>query len=157
MASHSECNERGALARGTARATSPTRSPLPRLASPVSRAGLGPYLAPKARNKEEGGEGTRAPGYESPWRKLAVLVTLERKNKRQRHPRGATPHSWRTRGAEAERGLGPGPGPVTRDPQEGRGVYGREKRKREITVSYSSQFASGSTKARKYATALREL
>ena len=75
----------------------------------------------------------RAPGYESPWR-LAVLwltkvlftCTLEK----TKAPRGATPHSWRTRGAEAERGLGPEPGPATRAlPKRGGASTGEEKEK----------------------------
>ena len=61
---------------------------------------------------------------------MAVLVTLERKNKRQRHPPGGDPHSWRTRGAEAERGLGPEPGPATRAlPKRGGASTGEEKEK----------------------------
>ena len=61
---------------------------------------------------------------------MAVLVTLERKNKRQRHPPGGDPHSWRTRGAEAERGLGPEPGPARRAlPKRGGASTGEEKEK----------------------------
>ena len=58
--------------------------------------------------------------------KVLVTCTLEK----QRPPRGATPHSWRTRGAEAERGLGPEPGPATRAlPKRGGASTGEEKEK----------------------------
>ena len=80
--------------------------------------------------------------------------TREEKQKTKAPPGGDPPLMENTR----SRG-GKGPRPRTRagdacPPKRGGASTGEKKRKREITVSYSSQFASGSTKARKYATAV---
>ena len=80
--------------------------------------------------------------YEGPGLRVPVTqneihrwILFSWKNTRQRSPPGGYPP---THGAHAEpgreRGPGPRPGPVRRAPPEGRGVYGRGGRKREIAV-----------------------
>ena len=115
-----------------------------------------------------GGTGRRssrthtASEYEGPGLRVPVTqseihlrwFSFSRKNTRQRPPPGGDPHSRSTRGVGSGKGPSPGPGPAKRaSPQRGRASTGEEE-KGKITVSCSSQFASGSTKARNYATAV---
>ena len=82
------------------------------------------------------------------------MSTGEGKAEKQDSPPGATPplqEHTRNRGGK---GASPRPKPAKRAPPWKGGASTGEKEKREITVSCSSQFASGSTKARNYATAV---
>ena len=110
-----------------------------------------------------GGTGRRssrthtASEYEGPGLRVPVTqISFSRKKTKDRgkRPPGGDPHSRSTRGVGSGKGPSPGPGPAKRaSSQRGRASTGEEE-KGKITVSCSSQFASGSTKARNYATAV---
>ena len=84
---------------------------------------------PSSKASEYEGPGLRVPVEEIG----STGYTREEKQKTKAPPGGRPPHSWSTRGAEAERGLGPEPGPATRAlPKRGGASTGEKKGKGKL-------------------------